>query len=95
MLDVERLLVKLVQGEALCEDALKESCQLVKMLLLEENTVAPVAAPVVIAGDLHGQFYDLLELFRRVGDGDLTKLQKSYVFLGDFVDRGFNSVENI
>eukprot|EP01054_Gregarina_sp_Poly1_P001164 Gregarina_sp_Poly_1__1163@NODE_1284_length_4497_cov_74_202257_g6_i1_p2_GENE_NODE_1284_length_4497_cov_74_202257_g6_i1NODE_1284_length_4497_cov_74_202257_g6_i1_p2_ORF_typecomplete_len312_score38_39Metallophos/PF00149_28/3_2e45Metallophos_2/PF12850_7/4_8e05_NODE_1284_length_4497_cov_74_202257_g6_i135254460 len=58
-------------------------------LLMEESNVQPVPAPVVVAGDIHGQFHDLLELFE-VG-GALPKT--SYIFLGDYVDRGSNSVE--
>ena len=50
-----------------------------------------ISSPVTVVGDLHGQFYDLLELFRVAGKSPDT----NFLFLGDFVDRGYYSVETI
>lgn len=44
-----------------------------------------------MVGDVHGQFYDVLEIFRIGGKCPDT----NYLFLGDYVDRGYNSVETI
>jgi hypothetical protein len=44
---------------------------------MEESTIQPVPAPVTICGDIHGQFYDLLELFRVGGELPTT----NYIFM--------------
>jgi len=77
------------QCKYLPEQDLKKLCEIVKEYLLEESNVQPVASPVTICGDIHGQFYDLLELFRTGGDPPET----NYIFMGDFVDRGYYSLE--
>jgi serine/threonine-protein phosphatase 6 catalytic subunit len=79
------------------ENDLKKLCDLVKSYLLEESNVQPVSSPVTICGDIHGQFFDLLELFRTGGSLSDDKFnfddKGSYIFMGDFVDRGYHSLE--
>jgi len=73
------------------ENELKQLCDLVCDLLLEESNIQPVSTPVTVCGDIHGQFYDLEELFRCGGPPPDT----NYIFMGDFVDRGYYSLETL
>ncbi|KAL1860772.1 sporulation-induced protein [Paecilomyces lecythidis] len=51
----------------LSEHHMKQLCEMVKEFMMEESNIQPVSTPVTICGDIHGQFYDLLELFRVAG----------------------------
>lgn len=55
------------QCHYLPEPVMKQLCEIVKEVLMEESNIQPVITPVTICGDIHGQFYDLLELFRVAG----------------------------
>ena len=87
--DPDKWLDIVKNGGILPERDLRVLCEKIKEILIEESNVQPVSAPVTLCGDVHGQFYDVLELFNKGGEIPGTR----YVFMGDFVDRGYNSVE--
>ena len=62
-----------------------------KEIFLKEDNICFLKSPITLVGDVHGQFYDVLELFRVGGDIPDT----NYLFMGDYVDRGAHSVETI
>ena len=87
--DLDVMIATLRRCEVLKESEVKLLCSLAMEILVEESNVQRIDSPVTICGDIHGQFYDLMELFQVGGDCPQT----NYLFMGDFVDRGFYSVE--
>lgn len=90
-IDVDQAIAGLYRGELLSESVIEFFCAQVTDILASESNVKSVAPPVSVVGDLHGQFADLIELFRVGGEAPST----NYLFLGDYVDRGAQSVETI
>jgi len=82
---------KLMGCTPLTETEVKQLCDKAREILVSESNVQPVPAPVTVCGDVHGQFHDLMELFRIGGRCPDT----NYLFMGDYVDRGYYSVETV
>ena len=60
-------------------------------IILNQPVFIELDSPINVCGDVHGQFYDLLRLFNYGGEPP----KANYLFLGDYVDRGKNSLETI
>ena len=89
--NLDECIERLYKRELLPESVIEALCNKIKELLIKETNVISIQAPVTVVGDIHGQFYDLLEIFRIGGKCPDT----NYLFLGDYVDRGLFSIETI
>ena len=58
-------------------------------ILKNEDSMLKISAPLYICGDIHGQYYDLLRVFDILSYPPKSK----FLFLGDYVDRGKQSLE--
>ena len=66
-------------------------CHRVREVLLSQPSLLELDAPVKIVGDVHGQYTDLIRMFEMCG----FPPKSNYLFLGDYVDRGKQSLETI
>jgi hypothetical protein len=102
MFDLDNLIFTLSKCELIKEKEVRRLCELFKESLAKVGNIQNVQSPVTvilflkikICGDIHGQFFDLMELFKVGGKPPYTSIFKipktyiGYVFMGDFVDRG-------
>jgi len=87
--ELDLYIENLITNKSIPEKSIYNICKQAKILLAEELNIVPVKLPVTICGDIHGQYSDLLEIFRIAG----YPPDANYLFLGDYVDRGIDSVE--
>mmetsp|Transcript_21679 Transcript_21679/g.47205 ORF Transcript_21679/g.47205 Transcript_21679/m.47205 type:complete len:306 (-) Transcript_21679:34-951(-) len=78
-------LVQIVEGQ------LKALCTTAREVFLSQSALLELEAPLKICGDVHGQYHDLLRIFEYGG----FPPESNYIFLGDYVDRGKQSLETI
>lgn len=78
---------RLLAGE-MTPNEIGQLCQDAISVFADEPSVLSLSSEIAVVGDIHGQFFDLLTVFRV---GHFGK----YLFLGDYVDRGANSLETI
>ena len=88
--DLDKMLKRVMNFELLTVNEIKAICDKSKEIFQKEPTILEVSPPITLVGDIHGQFQDLMEIFFQQG---YPKDGISFIFVGDYVDRGLNSVE--
>ncbi|KRZ85401.1 Serine/threonine-protein phosphatase beta isoform [Trichinella sp. T8] len=92
----EQLLIRLREFSAgntlpMDEPLLTDIFKNVSKILLKEESLLELELPLVICGDIHGNFCQLLRIFNRIGWPPKVR----YLFLGDYIDRGYRNLEVI
>lgn len=88
---LDSIIERLYNCQLPTEEEVLHLCSLALDILSAEPNLLSLPLPITIVGDIHGQFYDLKELFRIGGFAPST----NYLFLGDYVDRGIYSTESL
>jgi len=86
---IDRLTQNKQNKQPVTEEEVKLICSKARSLFMEQSCLLELCSPIRVVGDIHGQYSDLLRLFEYGG----FPPESNYLFLGDYVDRGKNSLE--
>lgn len=98
-LDIDGIIARLLEVKTakpgkqvnLSEAEVRGLCTRSREIFMSQPILLELEAPLKICGDIHGQYFDLLRLFEYGG----YPPDANYLFLGDYVDRGKQSLETI
>lgn len=90
--DIDTVISTLRDGNFLPEKTLITLMMKFMEVLYTESNVLELTSPIIICGDIHGQLYDLFQLFDAACEGQPLE-NKKFLFMGDYVDRGRFSIE--
>lgn len=82
---------KRTKSVCLKNNEIQSVCAKAREIFLLQPSLLELSPPVKVVGDVHGQYSDLIRVFTKCGFPPLT----NYLFLGDYVDRGKQSLETI
>ncbi|XP_056855675.1 serine/threonine-protein phosphatase PP1 isozyme 8-like [Raphanus sativus] len=93
---LDDIIRRLLEGKGgkqvqLSESEIRQLCFNARQIFLSQPNLLELHAPIRICGDIHGQYQDLLRLFEYGG----YPPSANFLFLGDYVDRGKQSLETI
>ncbi|XAR49154.1 Phosphoprotein phosphatase [Bertholletia excelsa] len=93
---LDDIIRRLLEGKGgkqvqLSEAEIRQLCVNARQIFLSQPNLLELRAPIRVCGDIHGQYQDLLRLFEFGG----LPPAATYLFLGDYVDRGKQSLETI
>lgn len=77
--ELDNWIAKLMKCQKIDEQSVQLLCDAAREIFKKEDNVQPVSSPVMLVGDIHGQWYDLIEMFKQA---KAEPPAKKFLFLG-------------
>jgi diadenosine tetraphosphatase ApaH/serine/threonine PP2A family protein phosphatase len=86
--NLDKIIESCKKGEQLTENVFVDLMLRLMEELAKESNLLELQSPIIICGDVHGQLYDVFQLFEAAG----SPADNKFLFMGDYVDRGYYSI---